>query len=346
MIADNVLVMRYAKKIAFTLAILLLLSVFLLPLAYGMSMSLKTLDQIAMGKVSVLPLAPKTWTYNGKDYKLYKVPINGQEKILAMVKKGRQKSVFMDPDNPNAGEIEWEGNWRGLDNVWAVYPQWENFKKAWDATKFPILLRNTAMYAVITTFAMVLSSLIVAYGFARFSFPGKNILFMVLISTIILPSAVTSIPTYTMFYFMGWVGTWLPVIIPTFFSNAYNVFLLRQFLMGIPREMDEAARIDGAGPVRTLFQIIAPQATSAIVAVSLFHFFFAWNDFFGPLIYLAGNADLYPISIGLTVFNNQYTSQPNLIQTATIIASIIPLVIFVFAQKVFMEKLIDTGVFK
>ncbi|AEJ61789.1 ABC-type transporter, integral membrane subunit [Spirochaeta thermophila DSM 6578] len=335
----------FLRRVVFTLGVAVLAAVYLLPLMYGLSMSLKTRDQIASAKLSILPLSPGTWEYEGKQYDLYEVPVDGEVRILAMIKRGRTSSVFMDPQQPGE-QIIWEGNWRTLDRVWKVDPQWSNFAEAWKATKFPVLLKNTVLYAVITTFGTVLSSLLVAYGFARFSFPGKNVLFVVLMSTIILPSAVTSIPTYAMFYFLGWVGTWLPLMVPAFFSNAYNVFLLRQFLMGIPRELDEAARIDGAGPLRTLFQIIAPQATPAIIAVALFHFFFAWNDFFGPLIYLSGKGDLYPISIGLTVFNNMYTSQNHLIQAAALIASVIPLVVFAFAQRVFMQRLIDTGVFK
>jgi multiple sugar transport system permease protein len=161
-----------------------------------------------------------------------------------------------------------------------------------------------------------------------------------------LPSAVTLIPTYFIFLQIGWVGTWLPLIVPAFFSWGTNVFLMRQFFMTIPRELDEAAMIDGASPFRVYASIILPQSIPAITAVSLFHFFYAWNDFFGPLIYLAGNPDKFPISVGLTAFNNLYSQSTNLIQAASIISAIIPVIIFIFAQRWFMQGVVITGVEK
>jgi multiple sugar transport system permease protein len=328
----------------FTFAIL---AVFLLPLAYGVSMSLKTKEQIASLNPSPLPRTPKTFEYEGNMCDVFTVSFeDGSTRDLAIVSRGRAESVFVDPGNPAAGKIVWVGQWRTLEPVWTLAPQWRNFKKAWQSLKFLTLLKNTALYALVTTFGTVLSSLFVAYGFARFNFRGKKVLFIVLIATIILPPAVTLIPTYSMFYRLGWVGTWLPLMVPSFFANAYNVFLLRQFIMGIPREMDEAARIDGAGPILTLFLVIMPQAVPAIISVSLFHFFFAWNDFFGPLIYLAGKPELQPITIGLSTFNNMYTTETHLVQAASLISCVIPFIIFFVAQKFFMQGVVVTGVDK
>jgi multiple sugar transport system permease protein len=124
------------------------------------------------------------------------------------------------------------------------------------------------------------------------------------------------------------------------------VFLLRQFFMGIPREMDEAAMIDGANPFRTLISVILPQAVPALIAVSLFHFFFAWNDFFGPLIYLVGQESRWPLSVGMTFFNGQYAQLPHLIQATSIMALALPMLIFLLAQRVFMQGVVVTGVDK
>ena len=158
--------------------------------------------------------------------------------------------------------------------------------------------------------------------------------------------AVTLIPTYFVFLRLGWVGTWLPLIVPQFFSNAYNVFLLRQYFLTIPREIEDAAKIDGAGPIRTFVLVILPQAVPALIAVSLFHFFFAWNDFFGHLIYLSGSPDIQPIAIGLFRFNGLYSSEPQLIQAASILTMVLPLMIFFFAQRFFMQGVVITGVDK
>ena len=163
-----------------------------------------------------------------------------------------QDSDFVDPANPDAGLINWVGAWRTLDQPWQLAPQWSNYGEVWDLIDFPLLLRNTILIALIGTTGTVVSCTLVAYGLSRFRFPGRNLMLLILIATIFLPSAVTLIPTYTIFVKLGWVGTWLPLLVPTFFANAYDVFLLRQYLMTIPPELDEAAAIDGAGPFRTL----------------------------------------------------------------------------------------------
>ncbi len=192
----------------------------------------------------------------------------------------------------------------------------------------------------------LLSCICVAYAFARFPIPGKNFLFVVLLGTIILPQQVTLIPTYIFFSKIHWVGTWLPLIVPHFFANAYNVFLLRQYFMTLPRELDEAAMIDGAGPFRILTSVIIPQSWPAIVAVGIFHFVFAWNDFFGPLIYLLGKPKLQPISVGVQIFNFRYGPRPELVQATSLMAMVLPLLIFFLAQKVFMRGVVITGVDK
>jgi multiple sugar transport system permease protein len=212
--------------------------------------------------------------------------------------------------------------------------------------RFPTLLRNTLVIAGIGTVGAVASSILVAYGLSRFRVPFAGVIMVVLIATIILPRFVTLVPTYALFFRIGWVGTFLPLIVPHFFANAFNVFLLRQYFLTIPRELDEAAIIDGAGPFRTLWSVILPQMKAAIVAVSLFHFYFAWNDFFEPMIYLSARPDLQPISVGLRTFNSLYDSQPNLIQSGALLALIIPVVVFLFAQRVFLQGIDLSGVKK
>jgi multiple sugar transport system permease protein len=142
------------------------------------------------------------------------------------------------------------------------------------------------------------------------------------------------------------VGTWLPLIVPHFFSNAYNVFLLRQYFLTIPRELDEAAMIDGAGSFRILRSVIIPQAKAAIVAVSLFHFFWAWNEFFLPLVYLQSVPELQPLAVGLAHFNSLYSQEPTLIQAAAIMAMLLPVVVFFLAQRAFMRGVVFSGVEK
>lgn len=335
--------LQAAAVTSFTVAILFL---FLIPMIYGVVTALKTDSQFSKIGAPWWPAIEGQFEYEGKSYEIYKVPIDGEIRDLALVVRGRDSSSFVDPDNPEAGLIEWQGAWRSLDRAWEPDPQWGNFIKAWNTINFPMLLRNTAMYAGITTFGAVISASLVAYGFARFRIPYKNVLWMLLMSTVILPGAVTLIPTYFVWLRLGLVGTWLPLIIPSFFSWGTNVFLLRQFFLGMPREIDEAAMIDGAGPFRIFLSVILPQSGPALTAVALFHFFWSWNDFFGPLIYLAGNPTKFPITVGLTAFNTLYSQQTNLIQAASLISAVLPVIVFFMAQRVFMQGVVVTGVEK
>ena len=326
---------------------LFLLLVFLTPLGYMAVSGIKSTDQINDPDASPFwPQSPKTVDYEAETLQVFEVPTDDGVKELAAVKKTRTMTTFIDPANPAAGQIEWEGNWRQLTPVYQPNPQWENFKTAWNELNFPRLFRNTLIIAVTGTFGAVASSILVAYGFSRFDFRGKKVLFMILIGTIILPAQATLIPTYIVFARLGWINTFLPLIVPHFFANAYNVFLLRQYFLQIPREIDQAAMIDGAGPFRILTSIIIPQSVPAITAVSLFHFFFAWNDFFTPLIYLVSKPELWPLSVGLQRFNATYGRMPNLIQTGALITLVLPVIIFFMAQRVFMQGIVFSGVEK
>jgi len=322
---------------------LVVLGIFLMPFGYGIVMSLKTDAQITALGAPILPSSEVKYTYEGKEYNVYAVPTADGVKEWALVRKGREDSSFIDPQNPEVGLIEWEGRWRTLEPVWVPDFQWSNFAEAWEAIDFALLLNNTIVYSILSTIGAVFSSALVAFGFARFDAKFKGILFSLVMATIILPSAVTLLPMYAVFNRIGWVGTWLPLIVPVYFSNAYNIFLLRQFFLGIPRDLDEAATIDGAGNFRIFFQIILPNAVPALTAVTLFHFFFAWNDFFGPLIYLAGQPAKFPITVGLTGFINLYSQQTNLIQAAALNAAVIPIILFFLAQRTFLEGVVVQG---
>jgi multiple sugar transport system permease protein len=325
---------------------LLLLLSFLMPLGYMFTTSFKTIQQIIDPAASLLPMSPTFYTYAGQEYPLYNVPTPQGLQEWALYRKGREDSDFIDPANPSAGPIKWIGRWRTLEPVVHLDIHIENFGIALDTVKFPLLFRNTFIIAIAGTIGTLLSSIAVAYGFSRFRLPGKNALFFILISTIILPIQVTLIPKYVFFRVIGWGGTWWPLIIPHFFANAYNVFLLRQYFRSIPKELDEAAMLDGATPLQTLLYVIVPQSWPVITAVAMFHFFFAWNDFFEPLVYLQGKEDLYPISVGLTQFANAFGSRPELLMAASLMAVALPLVMFFAAQRVFMQGIVITGVEK
>lgn len=336
------------SKAAVTGVALLILVLFLAPLGYMFTTAIKSDTQMSDPNAPVIwPHSKVTYNYNGQELDILQVPMpNGRTQELAALEKTRTQTTFIDPENPEAGQFIWEGNWRTLEAVYVPDAQWQNFQKAWNDLNFPLLFRNTLIIAVLGTFGAVASSVFVAYGFARFDFKGKNALFMILIATIVLPIQATLVPTFILFSRIGWTNTFLPLIVPHYFANAYNVFLLRQYFLQIPRDLDEAAAIDGASPFRIFRSIILPQSIPALTAVVLFHFFFAWNDFFAPLIYLVAKPELWPLSVGLQKFNALYGRQPNLIQAGALITLALPVVVFFLAQRVFMRGIVFSGVEK
>jgi multiple sugar transport system permease protein len=337
----------FLQKSSFTLFVFMILVGFLMPFGYMVVTSLKNRQMITKASAPIWPAMEASFNYEDQEYPIYEVPMpDGSIQDLALVDKMREESFFIDPASPEAGLIRWEGRWRTLDRVWTFYPRWDNFAEVWTDIRMPLLLRNTLAIALIGTVGTLISCIAVAYGFSRFRIPGKNAMFMILIGTIILPQFVTLVPTYALFQRIGWVGSWLPLIVPTFFANAYDVFLLRQFFMTIPRELDEAAMIDGASPFRTLISVILPQAVPAIIAVSLLHIVYAWNDYMGPLIYLSSNRDLQPIALGIQDYNALYSFEPQLIQASSLLGLILPVVLFFVAQRFFMQGVKFTGVEK
>ncbi|MGD0861393.1 MAG: carbohydrate ABC transporter permease [Candidatus Limnocylindrales bacterium] len=335
------------SKLGVTLFTASMAMIFLLPLAYMLLTSFKDSSQMTALNAPLWPATQEMYTAaNGQVYTVYEVPTASGVQDLALEKPGRITSTFIDPKTGQ--EIEWQGNWRGLTPVWLLTISFANFASVLNVLNFPLLLRNTLVVAVFGTIGAVSSAVLVAFGFARFRIPGKNGLFLVLIMTIMLPFQVTLIPQYMGFLAIGWTGTLLPLIVPNFFANAYNVFLLRQYFLTLPRELDEAAQIDGASPLRILWSVVIPQAWPAIIAVSLFHFFFGWNDFFVPLVYLSGHADLFTMTVGLQAFSATYSraGSGTLTQTAALLAMILPVAVFFVAQRSFMRGVVISGVEK
>jgi multiple sugar transport system permease protein len=345
---------NHIKALVITVFTLAILFIYLSPFAFMVFTSLKTQEQISIVGAPIWPAQQPVVEYGGRQVEVFTVPINtcegfedehGEEN-LAIVRKGTRESVFTNLDEPERGEFACAVSWRSLSRPWIFSPTYANYTEVWNTIAFPRLMFNTTFYAITTLIGTLISCVLVAFGFSRFRFPGRDFLFIVLISTIFLPGFVTLIPTYTFFQRIGWVGTWLPLIVPAFFANAYNVFLLRQYFMTMPRELDEAAMMDGASPLRVLWSVILPQSYPVLMAITVFHIVFAWNDYFGPLIYLSTSRDNWPISVALATFNGIYGSRPQLIQAGSLMALIAPLILFVLAQRFFVQGIVITGVEK
>jgi multiple sugar transport system permease protein len=222
-----------------------------------------------------------------------------------------------------------------------LFPQqlaWDNFFEATTFIPFWHYFGNTVFVTVLSTIGSVGSSFIIAYGFARFSFPGRNLLFYTVLGSIFLASfpVVTLIPLFDLFTRLGWVNTYLPLIVPTFFGNAFYIFLLRQFLVRLPNELLEAARLDGANEFQLMREIVVPLALPAIAVVSIFAVFAAWNDFLNPLIYLQDQSK-YTLAIGLTFYKSMYESQWHLMNMASTLVVLPEIIIFLLFQRAFLR---------
>lgn len=227
------------------------------------------------------------------------------------------------------------------------FPQeihFENFRLAWEQARFPRYSLNTLLLASVSVIANVTSNTFIAYGFAKIRFPGRSLLFGIVLATMMIPGAVTLVPSYILFAKIGWVGTYLPLMVPAFFGSAFNIFLCRQFYMTIPNEMIEAAKIDGANHPTIWARLMLPLAKPVAATIAIFSFNGAWNDFIGPLLYV-NSEDMYTLQIGLQVFKTSEITQWNLLMAASTMVFLPVVVLFFLFQRFFIEGMnISSGV--
>jgi ABC-type glycerol-3-phosphate transport system permease component len=221
---------------------------------------------------------------------------------------------------------------------------WSNFKEALSNPQlpFPVFFKNTMILEIGIIVGRLISCIFIAYGFARLEAPGKDILFGVLLATLMLPSAVTLIPRFILFNKIGWVNSYLPLIVPAWFGEAYAIFLMRQFFMTIPRELEEAARMDGANFLQIIIRVIVPLSMPVLTVILILSFKDIWNDFFGPLLYL-NDLTKYPLAVGLAYFNGQFRVQMSLLMAASVVVLLPLLIVFFIAQRAFVEGISLTG---
>lgn len=231
--------------------------------------------------------------------------------------------------------------------VWIPDPVvWSNYSEALvEFYPFVIYFRNTALITLGNIVGSVISCSLVAYAFARLRFPAKDFLFLVVLSTMMVPYHITLIPLYILFKMFGWIDTFKPLVVPAFFGNAFFIFLLRQFFMTIPLEMDDAAKIDGCGILRIYWHIILPMSKPALATIVIFSFMGNWNDFLYPLIFLNSESKR-TLTIALTYFTGPRSGQtylPHLMAASTAV-TIPPLILFFFSQKYFIQGIVVTGI--
>lgn len=221
----------------------------------------------------------------------------------------------------------------------------ENYNAVWnDSTvQFPLYLRNTLIVAFLAVTGVTLSSAIVAYGLSRIKWKGRGVVFAVTLATMMIPFPVLMVPLFAIFKSLGWNGTLAPLWVPTWFGNAFNIFMLRQFFMGIPKELDEAARIDGMGHWGIFWRVIVPLSKPALAVVALFNFVYVWNDFLGPLIYLH-HRDTYTLALGLQLYQSQAGQTPwNLLMAASTLCVLPLILLFIVTQGAFVKGISAEG---
>ncbi len=240
---------------------------------------------------------------------------------------------------------------KGNESIFLIPPKWipehfhwENYSNVFKKMPFLIYLRNSIFVSTMTIVGTLLSSSLVAYAFACLKWPGRNALFIFVLATMMLPMQVTVIPLFVLFKNFGWLNTFKPLIVPAFFGGgAFNIFLLRQFFLTIPRELFDAARIDGCSEWRIYWNIVLPLAKPALATVAILTFMMTWNDFFGPLIYLSDKLK-GTLALGLAMFVGQHQTEWGMLMAASVMMMIPMIVLFFLFQKYFIKGFMMSGI--
>ena len=227
---------------------------------------------------------------------------------------------------------------------WIPHPfQWDNYSKGLTFVPFLLFIRNTLIICIANVIGVLISCPLVAYGLSMITWRGRDALFIVLLSTMMLPYQVVMVPLFMIFTKLGWIDTFLPLIVPAFLGNAFFVFLLRQFFMTIPRDLIDAAKIDGCSELQIYRRIELPLSKPVLATVALFTFMGAWNDFLGPLIYLFDQSK-YTVSLGLAMFSSQYGSYWGMLMAVSTVVTVPIIILFFFTQRTFIQGITLTGI--
>ncbi len=255
---------------------------------------------------------------------------------------------------PFAGPFVWmlSTSLKTLDQTLRFPPEWIPRPFVWSNYPSALLgdvplyryFLNTMIYSIPATFGAVFSSAIIAYGFAKFRAPGRNALFLVVLSTLLIPFPVIMVPQYLLFQRLGWIDTYLPLIVPNFFGSAFLIFMLRQFMLGIPNELIDAARIDGAGTLGIFWWVVLPLSRLGLVAAGVLTFASNWNDYLGPLLFI-NSREKFTLQIGLANFvAHRGSSHWELLMAGSVLASLPILIVFFIAQRSLIQGIVVTGV--
>jgi multiple sugar transport system permease protein len=319
---------------------------FLLPFLWMLSTALKSDLDIYRTPQTWLPYDIKEVEVNGEMLPVYEVQIDDTTRELAALEVKKGQGTFIDPVDP---ETIIEVRMKFAEPILIVKPRWQNFADAigkairpGTGISFFTYIKNSLIIAFFSILGTLISCTTAAYGFSRVHWPGRDKIFLVVLGTMMLPFQVTMIPMYVVFSEIGWTNTFLPLIVPTFFGNAFMIFLLRQFFLTIPEEMCDAARVDGATEWQIFTRLVLPLSKPVLASVMVFTFLWAWNDFIGPLLYLT-DPKLFTLAIGLQDYQGQHNVAWNLLMAASVIFTMPIIVAFFFAQRTFIQGVKLTG---
>lgn len=321
---------------------------FALPLLWMVSTSFKSDRDVFHIPLRLLPYTNTKVPVNGEPFPLYDVTLDDRVHRLALVKLDETVGQFVDPDNP--AQTFSDVRMKFAEPVMQVGFRWENYIDAMNynprsgaGVTIWNYLGNSLIICFFNIIGTVASCALVAYGFARINFPGRDILFILVLGTMMLPVQAVIIPQYIFFNdFLHWGNTFLPLIVPTFFANAWDIFLLRQFYRTIPEELCDAARIDGASELDIFARIVIPLSKPALAVVVITTFLFHWNDFQAPLIYLTSPQN-FTMALGLADYQGQRQILWNLLMAASVVFTLPIIIGFFFAQKQFIQGIKLTG---
>ena len=321
------------------IALVVLGTVFTLPFFWMLSTSLKPASRIQQWPPDIMPMMPVQAKVDGQSREVFRDKSGAEVALIERLKGGMATVKPLGDDKAAIRTVS------GDDLAAKVRPgcEWSNYSRGLVFIPFFQQLRNTLIISICCVIGTILSCSLVAYGLSKIDWKGRNTLFVIMLSTMMLPAQVTMIPVFAIFVKLHWIDTFLPLIVPSFLGTPFFIFLLRQFFLGIPKELSEAARLDGCSEFAIYRRVIMPLSKPALATVGLFTFMGAWNEFMGPLIYLLDESK-YTLSLGLAMFTGQYGNEYGMLMAVSAVVTIPIIVLFFFTQRTFIQGMTMSGI--
>ena len=329
---------RFTRIVTYA-ALVVLGTAFTLPFFWMLSTSLKPAARIQQWPPDIIPMMPVQVKIDGQNREVYRAKGGAEVALIERLKGGMARVKPVNDARAGARIVSADAL------IPKIHPgfEWSNYSRGLVFIPFFAELRNTVIISLFSVLGTILSCSLVAYGLAKIDWKGRNVLFVIILSTMMLPAQVTMIPVFAIFVKLHWVDTFLPLIVPTFLGTPFFIFLLRQFFLGIPRELSEAAKLDGCNEFAIYRRVVMPLSKPALATVGLFTFMGAWNDFLNPLIYLLDESK-YTLSLGLAMFTGQYGNEYGMLMAVSAVFTLPIIVLFFFTQRTFIQGMTMSGI--